>query len=214
MKYQFRKGPIFGETIVEYTFNSVRLLNADGRMKREIWYSGIKELRECPGISSRGENEERFTIQRCWIVPTYGRSIYFQSGSFLDYGPAQSLVRRNQLRDFNRIRLAIRQRAAGVNPNLETVLGDVSACRVGYTMMVLGGLMVCLFVWNEWRLEQSYSAVIAGFFAGVLMASPILLPGWWLQKAYRPDRMLVRETLPNSPESSRLKYYRSQTESV
>lgn len=208
MKYQFRKGPIFGESIVEYTFNSVRCLNADGRVKREIWFSNIKELHEFTGISAINERGQRFTIHLCRVVPNFGRSINFQSSSFLEPGPRSKQIARNQFSNFDRLKRAIRERAADANPDVKVVLGEKLTCWIGYATIGIGLAIIGLIAYVARHTDPIATAIGGGLFF-----SPIFLLGWWVAKTYRPVRIPIRETLPGGPVTENTKLYRDAMQS-
>lgn len=209
MKYQFRKGPLSGNVTVEYTFWSVKLLNSGGRLLREIPFADIKEIDEFTGTGAFDQRGQRFTIHLCRVVPGFGRSIGFQSSSFLELGGKRQIAK-NQLSDFNRLKRAIRERAADVNPDVKIVLGEKLTCWIGYAMIAVGIAIVGLITYLD---PQKESAPVATAIGGGLFFSPIFLLGWWVARKYRPVRIPIREILPGSPVTENTKLYRDATQS-
>lgn len=210
MKYQFRKSQFSGSVTVESTHWSVKLVNSQGRTLREIPYTDVKEIDEFTGISALDERGQRFTIHLCRVVPKFGRSINFQSSSFLEFGGKRQ-VARNQFSDFERLKQVIREEALDANPDVKIVLGERLTCRIGYGMIAVGMAIVALITYAD--SQQAEAAPVATAIGAGVFFSPIFLLGLWVVRKFQPVRVPIRETLPGGPVTENTKLYRDSTQS-
>ncbi len=142
MRYAFKPNLFARQTLVEVTSDSIKVLAADGRPKRQLGWKELKSIQVYDRGVAKDPERGKFTMVDFILRPRMGRSLRICSASYV--GPGRPIEATNQSEAFLSFCDAIKRFASEAKPDLPMVFGSRGAS-VAFAVVSLLSLGLCAF---------------------------------------------------------------------